>query len=593
MEWQPDDTLTWFRWRLRTILPNTDMIKLAPIIAPLLDYLATMDDPALSGRYLDEMRVYFAWSRTVYLDYQKQVKDHRKTNEQSHEKDTAHTGGESDMGESFAPPLFISPALCEANGVTYISQMMAYYKDHTTKRGEKRRVAVYEPILITSERRRMIPKNPPIDAPSGEITWLDKTANIALEGGFYDAPSNRWSYPSIVQFLNGESIAPTAWTMYAELMENLKRYVYHADQTSYVIDVLWAMGTYFHQLWNAFPYLALHGHKGAGKSTLLTWLGSVCFNARFLVNTSEAALYRSIQSHAPTLLIDEQEGLNNSKEAKTTKVDMMGLLKTGYKRGAKVARQRIDRPEITEYFELYSPKALAAIELFEDVLENRAILTIMNMKPDHIQLDEADTIPDREASEFIPLRDGLYLLLMQEAATIRKITERVQFAATNRFRELFKPLYVMACFVDMSRGDGKDTVTSLLDHAAKAKAVLRKDRDDLTPDAMLNEALRIVITNAVDDPEDMVNATKLSSGLIRADELQIKNAFESLFSDTRHSFFNGHWLGKQATKIEGMTKDTPPRRRREVKERDLQTNDIEVRVKQIAVYLLNPALFKS
>jgi energy-coupling factor transporter ATP-binding protein EcfA2 len=325
--------------------------------------------------------------------------------------------------------------------------------------------------------------------------------------------------------------------------------------------VLWIMGTYFHQIFNAFPYLALHGHRGAGKTTLLTLLNALAFNARFLVNASEAALYRSIQSQAPTLLIDEQEGLNSSKAAKENKADLMGILKSGYKKGAQVARQRLDMPGITEYFEVYSPKALAAIEHFEDVLENRAILTFMTEKPAGVTLRDQNEIVNRDAEEFAPLRDQLYLLLMQEAPAVRKLAARVTFDAENRFRELFLPLYTMAALVDISRGDGRRTVYEALNHAAAGKLTLRKERDNLTPDAQLKEALALVVRRALfPEHTDHDGPTVQEDGDILADSLHVRDAFAAL---TLGKVFDGFetWLGKQVQKMPTLIRFANPRRR--------------------------------
>jgi energy-coupling factor transporter ATP-binding protein EcfA2 len=404
-----------------------------------------------------------------------------------------------------------------------------------------------------------------------------------------DAPTGRWSYDSIVAFLHGATTAPTAHAVFDALMASLRRYVHHGDDTSYVVDVLWAMGTYFYRMWNAYPYLALHGEKGAGKSTLLTWLSAVCFNAEFVVNTSEASLYRSIQAKAPTLLIDEQEGLNSSKAAKETKADLMGILKSGYKSGAKVARQDMDQKERTRYFDVYSPKALAAIELFEDVLENRAILTFMNRKPAAVQLDDDGAIITRDRGEFGPLRDMLYLLLMERAGDIPKITARVQMDYANRMRELLRPLYAMAALVDLSRGSGRATLDAL-DIAAKQKADLRDERDRLSPEAMLRDALRLLCDRASDDPSDLDRATIRPDGTIVADTIQVGAAFRALFSTENQSFYNDTWFGKQVTKIPGVSPSMPRRRIRTWFERDPNTFE-QVKVeKWVTCYQIDPAL---
>lgn len=592
--WQVDDRLTWLRWKLTQIEPGDDPLSIRPKLEPLFAYLAALDDESLVVTYLEEMRVYFSWKRDLHQSYARRVRDLRAKLQQEQRSDDADVAEESlVIGETLEPPIFISPALAEHNGVVYVAQMMTFQSSKTTKKHGTVTVPVYLPVVLNSERRRLVPEPPPEGAPDGALTYLDRSLNLALRGGLPEAAEGRWSYRSMVDFLNGNASMVKAHEVFEALLSNLKRYVYHADETSYVVDVLWAMGTYFHQLWNAFPYLALHGHPGAGKTTLLTWLAATCFNARFLVNTSEASLYRSIQAQAPTLLIDEQEGLNSSKAAKESKADLMGLLKSGYKRGAMAARQRLDRPDITEYFEVYSPKALAAIEHFEDVLENRAILTFMNRKPSGIDLAESDEILNQDGTTFAALRDQLYLLLMQEAPNVRKITERVSFAAENRFRELFKPLFAMAALVDLSRADGERTVLDMLEQASAAKLKVRSERDNLAPEAQLRETLKLLVENANDEDEDYEVGTITADGLVLVDTIQIKKVFESLFSSRDQSFYNDQWLGKQVQKTPGITSATPRRRRRMVQELDRQTNEMKWVEKQVICYLLDPSVYKE
>lgn len=586
----PTISLDWLQDQLVLIPKRLDDVELRRLLDPVLTRIIELHDETLVVACLDKMREFFAWKRDTFQAYRDTVMRARRRVDREKRSTTADVQAESEeLGETQPPPLFLSPALATHNGVTYVSQMMAFT---ATKRSKKGSITaeVWRPVIITSDRRRIVPMQPPTDAPDGAITWLDAGQRLALEGGMIDAPAGRWSYDSIVAFLHGHSTTPTAHGVYDALMSSVKQYIYHGDESSYCVDVLWAMGTYFYRLWNAYPYLALHGDKGAGKSTLLTWLSAVCFNAEFMVNTSEASLYRAIQAKAPTLLIDEQEGLNNSKAAKETKADLMGILKSGYKAGAKVARQDMDRKEVTRYFDVYSPKALAAIELFEDVLENRAILTYMTRKPATVTTVDDGAIIARDRQEFGPLRDSLYLLLMAHAPTVLQVSERVRIDHRNRMRELLLPLYTMAALVDLSRGEGRATL-AMLDIAANHKATLREDRDRLSPEAILREALHMLAAEAWDDTSNLSRATTLNNGMVLCDVIQIKDAFESLFSNRNQSFFNDTWLGKQVSKMEGITPAEPRRRRRYVNERDPMTGDVVSTQKQVSCYLINSIHF--
>jgi hypothetical protein len=583
-------SLDWLRDQCALIPANLDSVELRRLLDPVLNRIIDLPDEPVVVACLEELRRYFAWKRDTFQAYRDTVIKARRRKEKETRSVVADVSTESEeLGETQPPPLFLSPALAIHNGVVYVSQMMAF---NATKRGKRGAVTseVWRPVIITSDRRRIVPAQPPQDAPDGAITWLDAGQRLALDGGMIDAPAGRWSYDSTVAFLHGHSEPVTAHGVFDSLMASVKQYIYHADESSYVVDVLWSMGTYFYRLWNAYPYLALHGEKGAGKTTLLAWLSAICFNAEFVVNTSEASLYRSIQAKAPTLLIDEQEGLNSSKAAKETKADLMGILKSGYKAGARVARQDMDRKEVTRYFDVYSPKALAAIELFEDVLENRAILTYMTRKPNSVVRSDDGAIIAKDASEFRPLRDSLYLLLMSQAPAVLEMSHRVKMDHVNRMRELLRPLYTMAALVDYSRGTGRSTL-DLLDTAANQKASLRAERDRLSPEAMLRDAIHELVKDAWADASNHSRATLLDDGMVLCDVIQLKDAFESLFSNRSQSFFNDTWLGKQVSKMEGIEPAMPRRRRRMINERDPMTGDVALTHKQVSCYVIDPKYF--
>lgn len=584
-------SLQWLKDAIALIPAGKDGVELRKILQPTITKIVGLPDDVVVVACLEELRRYFQWKRETFTAYQKLIQRLRSDRSKADRAETDDVDADTEeLGETVPPPIFLSPAMAAHNGIVYISHKMAFKATKRSKHGAIT-TTVWKPVLISSDRRRILPQKPPEGADVDSVWWLDESQRLALSGGFEDAPEKRWSYDSIVGFLNGSVSGPKPHEVFDALMASLKRYIYHADEYSYVVDVLWAMGTYFYRLWNAYPYLALHGERGAGKSTLLAWLAAVCFNAEFVVNTSEASLYRSIQAKAPTLLIDEQEGLNSSKAAKETKADLMGILKSGYKTGARVARQRMDRPELTEYFDVYSPKALAAIELFEDVLENRTILTFMAMKPRDHKTDDDGAIVQRDATEFAPLRDQLYLLLMHEAANVTRISERVSFAAINRFRELFRPLYTIAALVDASRG-GERQVLDILDVAADAKARIRIERDGLSPEATLRQTLLLLCEFANDDASDFDRATLRSDGMVLVDTIQIKHTFESLYSSREQSFYNDTWLGKQVMKVSGISKGKPDRRWRKFEDRNPVTYETTMLEKYVSCYVLDPELLK-
>lgn len=586
-QWQVDENLTWLRWRLRQIPADTDPIKLKEVLEPLLAYLVNLDDAALSGVYLDEIRKHFSWTQDIRRGYERTIKERRAARVKASQEARRVTSDDAGQQINVKPdPIYINTSQAYQGGVVYVARKVVREVTTQDKFGNVTKHDVDRPVIITSDRRMIIPPEPKRDTPAGAVIYLNDERTLATTKPL-TAASRNWSYASYSAHLAGEAPEIEPHTVYDQLLTSLKQYVYHNEPSDYVIDVLWLMGTYFHQQFDAYPYLAIHGHKGSGKTTLLHWLNHLGFNAMHVVNTSEASLFRMVEALAPTMLIDEQEGLNSRQAAKDGPMAaMMGILKSGYQRGATVTRQDPNEPTITQEFSVYSPKAIAAIESFEDILEDRSILVYMP-KVTAATLSAAQIKPRNtmRQDEFTPLRDSLYLLLMQHSDSLHAIRQRVQNQHGARFGELVFPLLCLASLVDLSRGQGRN-VLDALDSALTRQEQQRAERNDLTPEAMLAEAVKLVVVDAVpiiDRPKPEAHAQLLPDGRVVMDTLHLAEAFASLFPTRKESFFRDDWLGKQVQRTgyinrwdpPGYTAKTAYRWRRLVQERSERTGDFE------------------
>ena len=75
------------------------------------------------------------------------------------------------------------------------------------------------------------------------------------------------------------------------------------------------------------------------------------------VNISEAALFRSIASEKPTVIIDEAEALRNKDSDRAQ--CLLPILNAGFMQGNYV-RRCVGRNHDVEKFPVYSPKAILA-----------------------------------------------------------------------------------------------------------------------------------------------------------------------------------------------------------------------------------------
>jgi hypothetical protein len=159
--------------------------------------------------------------------------------------------------------------------------------------------------------------------------------------------------------------SPAESALIQELESYVRSYVTLAEASYAMVIALWLAATHVWPAFDAFPYLVVtSATKRSGKTRLLELLSFVASNSRLVANISPAALYRTIESEKPTLLIDEAEMFSSAKS------EYRSLLNTGYRRGQSVKRHDGD-------YETYCPKAFALIGDVHDTLRDRSIVIQM------------------------------------------------------------------------------------------------------------------------------------------------------------------------------------------------------------------------
>lgn len=139
---------------------------------------------------------------------------------------------------------------------------------------------------------------------------------------------------------------------------------------------LWIVHTYVMDVFDITPLLALSSPtKRCGKTSLLRIIEKLVRRALAASGVSAAAIYRIVEEHEPTLLIDEMDSMKENE-------DLRGVLNSGHTRdlafiircvgeGANVAPRR---------FSTWCPKVLAHIGRLPGTLEDRAIQVQMRRK---------------------------------------------------------------------------------------------------------------------------------------------------------------------------------------------------------------------
>lgn len=137
--------------------------------------------------------------------------------------------------------------------------------------------------------------------------------------------------------------------------------------------VLWIAATHAQPALEHATRLAITGPaKRCGKSRLLEIIRATCYKALPVVNSSTAALYRSIDVDPPTILFDEVDAIFGTKRAAEANEDLRALINAGHSRGWPIRRCVGPNQEVAE-FTTFAMAALAGIGDMPDTITDRAV----------------------------------------------------------------------------------------------------------------------------------------------------------------------------------------------------------------------------
>jgi len=150
--------------------------------------------------------------------------------------------------------------------------------------------------------------------------------------------------------------------------------------TPYAADAvtLWIAASHAQPAWAHAPRLVIRGpEKRCGKSRLLDVVEALCRDPFITVNSSPAAVYRSITADPPTMLVDEADTIFGPKADGNE--DLRGLLNAGHQRNRPAKRYDASSNRV-ESIPTFAMAALAGIGAMPDTIEDRAVVIRMRRR---------------------------------------------------------------------------------------------------------------------------------------------------------------------------------------------------------------------
>ena len=253
------------------------------------------------------------------------------------------------------------------------------------------------------------------------------------------------------------------------LAATLKQYIVLPEISADAI-ALWVLNTWLVNCFFVAPRLALTSPtKGCGKTTVLRFLNQVTRRPKRAGSITPAALFRVVEQHQPTIILDETEKYIEAGS------EFHALLNEGHCKGSSVIRVLGEKNEMRE-FEIFGAVAFARNGRMPDDLEQRSIVIEMERR--------------RAEEKILELREDRCEALQNLARMCARWTDDAADAIAkhdpnmgglfNRVADNWRPLFAIA---DMIGSDWPERAR----HAAAA--LMPRESDAVGPMVLADIAL--------------------------------------------------------------------------------------------------------
>ncbi|WP_166805022.1 DUF3631 domain-containing protein [Nitrosococcus wardiae] len=206
----------------------------------------------------------------------------------------------------------------------------------------------------------------------------------------------------------------------------------------------WTVHTYLINAAHATPYLHISSPQPqCGKSTLLDLLEALVYRSFKFASASPSAIFRVIEEHHPTLLIDEADSFLKENE------DLRGILNDGYKPNGSVLRTvSINNEHQVRAFSTWGAKAIAGIGNLPTTIADRSIEITLKRK---LPTEKTKRLRLRTiGKELLPLRRRIVRWVEDNKEAIAKAEPLIPDELSNRREEVWETLFAIA---DCAGGD--------------------------------------------------------------------------------------------------------------------------------------------
>jgi hypothetical protein len=222
-----------------------------------------------------------------------------------------------------------------------------------------------------------------------------------------------------------------------QIVALIHRYIVVSDSGA-IASALWVFHAHCFGAADYTPYLFIRSAtKRCGKSRFLDLLALLVPKPVMTANITVAALFRTIDTQTPTVFFDEQDGLTTGSGEVSE--DLRKILNAGFQRNRPVMRcVGVGSNQNVVEFDVFCPKALAAIGQLPDTVVDRALTIELKRKArsEHVERFRHAIIEPVTS----PLRMRLSQWAEQNLEALTGATPNLPSQLDDRAQDIAEPL---------------------------------------------------------------------------------------------------------------------------------------------------------
>ncbi|WP_331448021.1 DUF3631 domain-containing protein [Streptomyces xanthochromogenes] len=227
-----------------------------------------------------------------------------------------------------------------------------------------------------------------------------------------------------------------------EIKDTMEDYVVFPSEEAAIAVVLWTAATYGQRAWQHAPRLVITGPtKRCGKSRLMDVIYEVTFRPLITVNSTVAAIFRSIGDDPPTILVDEADTIFGSAKTSEQNEELRGLLNAGHQRNRPTLRVvGVGTEQTVKEFPTFGMASLAGIGDMPDTIMDRAVIIRMRRRAPHESVKPFRTRRDAPRLRHL----GLQLSAHLRGRTDELANLEPDMPLEDRAADTWEPLIIIA-----------------------------------------------------------------------------------------------------------------------------------------------------